>query len=155
MNKKCVMIIYAESPIGLIANTSAVLALTLGDKIEGIIGSSVVDGEGHSQKELQIHLIPIQRNFDLAFLTKTALRQKPDYMIYGEVRDKAAYDMLNGANTGHKVWSTLHARSAEKAVQRLVNMVLEHMSKMGTYAIGKMIVQAVDIIYFQKNILTM
>ncbi|MFB0832522.1 hypothetical protein ACEU2D_23400 [Brevibacillus laterosporus] len=73
----------------MLANTSAVLALTLGDKIEGIIGSSVVDGEGHSQKELQIHLIPIQRNFDLAFLTKTALRQKPDYMIYGEVRDKA------------------------------------------------------------------
>ncbi|WP_068793072.1 DUF2000 family protein [Brevibacillus laterosporus] len=59
MNKKCVMVIYAESPIRLIANTSAVLALTLGDKIEGIIGSSVVDGEGHSQKELQIHLIPI------------------------------------------------------------------------------------------------
>ncbi|MCR8964098.1 ATPase, T2SS/T4P/T4SS family [Brevibacillus halotolerans] len=102
-------------------------------------------------EECKFNSIDEQRNFDLAFLTKTALRQKPDYMIYGEVRDKAAYDMLNGANTGHKVWSTLHARSAEKAVQRLVNMVLEHGSKMGTDAIGKMIVQAVDIIYFQKK----
>jgi len=90
------------------------------------------------------------RNFDFAKLTINALRQKPDYMIYGEVRDKAAYDMLNGGNTGHKVWSTLHARSAKKAVQRLINMVLEHGSKMSTDAIGKWVTESIDLIIFQK-----
>ena len=90
------------------------------------------------------------RNYDLSRLTINALRQKPDYMIYGEVRDKAAYDMLNGANTGHKVLSTLHSRSAAKAVQRLINMVLEHGSKMSTDAIGKWIAESIDIIIFQK-----
>jgi len=58
-------------------------------------------------------------------------------MIYGEVRDKAAYDMLNGANTGHKVWSTLHARSAEKAVQRLVNMVFKEIIELIDFGNGK------------------
>ncbi|WP_374724089.1 CpaF family protein [Calidifontibacillus erzurumensis] len=90
------------------------------------------------------------KNYDLAFLTVNALRQKPDYMIYGEVRDKAAYDMLNGGNTGHRVWSTLHARSAARAVQRLINMVLEHGSKMDTNAIGKWVSESLDIIIFQK-----
>jgi pilus assembly protein CpaF len=71
-------------------------------------------------------------------------------MIYGEVRDKAAYDMLNGANTGHKVLSTLHSRTAPKAVQRLINMVLEHGSKMSTEAIGQWISESIDIIIFQK-----
>lgn len=90
------------------------------------------------------------RNFDLSALTKNALRQKPDYMIYGEVRDSAAYDMLNGAVTGHRVWSSLHSRSAVKAVQRIITMVQEHGSKMSTDAIGKWITQAIDVIYFQK-----
>ena len=90
------------------------------------------------------------RHFDLSRLTTNALRQKPDYMLYGEVRDKAAYDMLNGANTGHIVTSTLHARSAPRAVQRLINMVLEHGSKMSTDAIGKWVAESIDIIIFQK-----
>ena len=34
---KCVMVINEHLPVGLIANTSAVLALTIGDKIKGII----------------------------------------------------------------------------------------------------------------------
>ncbi|WP_240377248.1 CpaF family protein [Bacillus piscicola] len=91
-----------------------------------------------------------EKNFDLSRLTTNALRQKPDYMIYGEVRDKAAYDMLNGANTGHRVWCTLHSRSAARSVQRLKNMVLEHGSKMDADSIGSWIAESIDIIIFQK-----
>src|SRR5690625_82439 len=71
-------------------------------------------------------------------------------MINGEVRDKAAYDMLNGANTGHRVWCTLHARSATRSVQRLKNMVMEHGSKMDSNSIGSWITESIDIIIFQK-----
>jgi pilus assembly protein CpaF len=101
-------------------------------------------------EECKFNTLDPHKNFDLSRLTINALRQKPDYMIYGEVRDKAAYDMLNGANTGHRVLSTLHSRSASKAVQRLINMVLEHGSKMSTDAIGKWISESIDLIIFQK-----
>ncbi|MEA4909827.1 MAG: DUF2000 domain-containing protein [Anaerolineaceae bacterium] len=40
------MIIDEELPIGLIANTAAVLALSIGEKIPGIIGEDVHDQEG-------------------------------------------------------------------------------------------------------------
>jgi hypothetical protein len=42
---KCVMIIDQNLPVGLIANTAAVLALTIGHRIEGIIGEDVRDGD--------------------------------------------------------------------------------------------------------------
>ena len=58
-NNKCVMIINSESPIGLIANTSAVLALTLGHKIEGIIGSATIDADGYSHEGITNTPIPI------------------------------------------------------------------------------------------------
>lgn len=100
-------------------------------------------------EEVSLNRMNEEQNYDLSKLTINALRQKPDYMIYGEVRDKAAYDMLNGANTGHKVWSTLHARSATRAVQRLKNMILEHGSKMDPDSIGSWIAESIDIIIFQ------
>lgn len=59
MEKKCVIVIDSELPVGLIANTSAVLALTLGKKIEGIIGSIVVDGDGHTHEGITTTPIPI------------------------------------------------------------------------------------------------
>ncbi|MFF0828871.1 CpaF family protein [Brevibacillus sp. NPDC003359] len=90
-------------------------------------------------------------NFNLSYLTRNAMRQKPDYMLYGEVRDGAAYDMLNGGITGHKIMGTAHSRSAPDTVQRLINMVQEHGSKMDTNSIGKWITQSLDIVYFQMK----
>ena len=43
---KCVMIIDKSLPVGLIANTAAVLALTIGRRVEGIIGKDVKDRAG-------------------------------------------------------------------------------------------------------------
>ncbi|WP_027416882.1 DUF2000 domain-containing protein [Aneurinibacillus terranovensis] len=59
MEKKYVIVINSELPIGLIANTSAVLALTLGNKLEGIIGSVVVDGDGRAHEGITTIPIPI------------------------------------------------------------------------------------------------
>lgn len=54
---KCVIIIDYSLPIGLIANTAAVLSLTLGKKIDGIIGADIYDSS--SQKHTGITNIPI------------------------------------------------------------------------------------------------
>lgn len=59
MDLKCVMVIDTDLPTGLIANTAAVLALTLGNKIDGIIGPSVTDGSGHSHEGITTTPIPI------------------------------------------------------------------------------------------------
>lgn len=43
---KCVMVIDAELPIGIIANTSAILGVTLGKLLPGQVGDDVVDAAG-------------------------------------------------------------------------------------------------------------
>jgi hypothetical protein len=56
-NMKCVMIIDSELPIGVIANTSAILGVTLGKHIPEQIGDDVVDAT--NKMHLGIIAIPI------------------------------------------------------------------------------------------------
>ena len=54
---KCVMIINSELPIGIVANTSAILGITLGKHIPKQIGADVTDASG--QSHLGIITIPV------------------------------------------------------------------------------------------------
>lgn len=54
---KCVMIINSELPIGIVANTSAILGITLGKYIPEQIGEDVTDASG--QSHLGIITIPV------------------------------------------------------------------------------------------------
>ena len=56
---KCVMVIDEELPLGLIANTAAVLAMSIGDKIKGIIGDDVRDGDGQLHRGITNLPIPL------------------------------------------------------------------------------------------------
>ncbi len=56
---KCVMIINAKLPVGLIANTSAVLALSIGERIQGIIGEDVPDKDGSLHRGITTLPIPL------------------------------------------------------------------------------------------------
>ncbi len=59
-------------------------------------------------------------------LVKASLRHRPDRIIVGEVRDGAAYDLLQALNTGHAgSISTLHASSARHALNRLARLALQ------------------------------
>lgn len=59
-------------------------------------------------------------------LLKAALRHRPDRIIVGEVRGAEAYDLLNALNTGHGgTLSTIHANSAEQALNRFASCVLQ------------------------------
>ena len=59
-------------------------------------------------------------------LLKASLRHRPDRIIVGEVRDGAAYDLLQALNTGHAgSISTLHASSAAHALNRLARLALQ------------------------------
>jgi len=54
---KCVMIIDSTLPLGLIANTSAILGITLGHKLDSIIGEDLIDAS--QTKHFGITSIPI------------------------------------------------------------------------------------------------
>ncbi|PCI53614.1 MAG: type IV-A pilus assembly ATPase PilB [Gammaproteobacteria bacterium] len=58
-----------------------------------------------------------------ASIAKTMLRQDPDVIVLGEMRDKETVDTaVKAAHTGHLVLSTLHANDAAKVIPRLRNL---------------------------------
>ena len=60
---------------------------------------------------------------DFARVLRTALRQDPDIILVGEMRDQETVDIgLRAAMTGHLVFSTLHTVSAVATVSRLREM---------------------------------
>ena len=54
-------------------------------------------------------------------LLRAALRQRPDYIIVGEVRGKEALTLFQAMSTGHAAYSTLHAGDINQLVYRLEN----------------------------------
>ena len=52
-------------------------------------------------------------------LLKAAVRQRPDYIIVGEVRGEEAYTLFQAMATGHLGMCTMHAESAEAVINRL------------------------------------
>ena len=54
-------------------------------------------------------------------LLEAALRQRPEYILVGEVRGAEAFTLFQAMATGHATYSTMHADSAYSAVRRLEN----------------------------------
>lgn len=64
-----------------------------------------------------------KKNYTYATGLKALLRQDPDIIMIGEVRDlESATIAMQAAMTGHLVLSTLHTKSAWETIERLMNM---------------------------------
>jgi type IV pilus assembly protein PilB len=75
-----------------------------------------------------INQFQVQEKIGLTFSValRTLLRQDPDVIMLGEVRDEeTARTAIQAALTGHLVCSTLHTNDAPSAITRLVNMGVE------------------------------
>ena len=75
-----------------------------------------------------INQIPINRRRGLEFANglRAILRQDPDVIMVGEIRDRETADIaIRSALTGHLVFSTLHTNDAPGAVTRLLDMGVE------------------------------
>lgn len=46
-NEKCVMVVDGQLPLGLIANTAAIMGITLGEKMPEVVGADVIDQSGN------------------------------------------------------------------------------------------------------------
>ena len=58
---------------------------------------------------------------DMYELLRAALRQRPEYILVGEVRGKEALTLFQAMSTGHVTYATMHADSVSSAVHRLEN----------------------------------
>ena len=56
---------------------------------------------------------------DMFQLLKNALRQRPEYIIVGEVRGAEAYNLFQAMATGHAAYGTMHADSVDAVIHRL------------------------------------
>jgi len=75
--------------------------------------------------EPSFNQMQVQHNIDLDFATgvKTLLRQDPDIIMVGEIRDRETAEMaVQAALTGHLVLSTLHTNDAPSAIARLAEI---------------------------------
>jgi type IV pilus assembly protein PilB len=75
-----------------------------------------------------INQFQVQERIGLTFskALRTLLRQDPDLIMVGEIRDEeTARTAIQAALTGHLVFSTLHTNDAPSAITRLVNMGVE------------------------------
>ena len=76
----------------------------------------------------KIAQIGVNQKIDLTFATglRHILRQDPDVIMVGEIRDKETAEIaIQAALTGHLVLSTLHTNDAPSAITRLVDMDIE------------------------------
>ena len=88
--------------------------LTIEDPIE-----YQLDGIGQMQVNPKI-------NLSFASGLRSMVRQDPDVILVGEIRDRETADIaIHAALTGHLVFSTLHTNDAASAVTRLTDMEIE------------------------------
>jgi type IV pilus assembly protein PilB len=72
--------------------------------------------------------LPVRENIGLTFASalRSFLRQDPDVIMVGEIRDTATAQIaIQASLTGHLVFSTLHTNDAAGAVTRLIDMDVE------------------------------
>ncbi len=96
--------------------------ITIEDPIEFLIGDkkSLI-----TQRELGTDYL----NYNMAL--KATLRQDPDIIFFGELRDFESMETaLTAANTGHLVFSTLHTNSVADTINRVLGMVSHEKSRL-------------------------
>src|SRR6185312_9115358 len=75
-----------------------------------------------------IHQVHVQPRIGLTFAgaLRAFLRQDPDVVMVGEIRDKETVEIaINASLTGHLVLSTIHTNDAAGAITRMVDMGVE------------------------------
>ncbi len=118
-------IVVVTGPTGSGKTTTLYAALkrlnTIEDKLLTAEDPVEYDVEGIMQ-------IPVNEGIGLTFarILRSFLRQDPDIILVGEIRDKETAEIaIQASLTGHLVFSTLHTNDASGAITRLIDMDVE------------------------------
>ena len=116
-------IVIVSGPTG--SGKSTTLAAALQEKDNGEL--NIVTAEDPIEYDLGGDINQVQINNakgqTFAMLLRTFLRQDPDVILIGETRDpETAESSMDAAETGHLVFTTLHANSSCSSLTRLLDM---------------------------------
>ena len=112
---KCVMLIDGSLPVGVVANTAAILGVTLGTKAPECVGCDVADANGFSHAGIVTLPIPVLKADSQVLKTIRGKLQGPDYtdLVTVDFSDVAqscrTYDQYirNAADTGEQEFTYL------------------------------------------------
>ncbi|MDY6930975.1 MAG: type II/IV secretion system ATPase subunit [Halobacteriota archaeon] len=79
---------------------------------------------------------------DMYELLRAALRQRPEYLLVGEVRGKEALTLFQAMSTGHTTFSTMHADSVDRVIHRLENPPI---------SVPRTMIEALDLVSVQAQ----
>ncbi len=82
-------------------------------------------------------------DINMYHLLRAALRQRPEYVIVGEVRGKETMTMFQAMATGHTTYSTMHADSVKSIVYRLENPPI---------SIPRVLIQALNLVAIHNQL---
>ena len=115
-------IVIAAGPTGSGKTTTLYSALALRDTT----AEKVITVEDPVEYHLHgVTQIPVNRKAGMTFASalRSVLRQDPDVMMVGEMRDPETAEVaVQAAMTGHLVFSTLHTNDAPSAITRLLDL---------------------------------
>jgi type II secretory ATPase GspE/PulE/Tfp pilus assembly ATPase PilB-like protein len=127
--KKCIQkpegIVIITGPTGSGKTTTLYTVLSMINNIEKNIMTLENPVEYRIPLIRQTNIQP-EIGFDFADGIKTLMRQDPDIILVGEVRDKeTAVAAVQAAMTGHQVFTSLHTNDAFSAIPRLMQIGVE------------------------------
>jgi type IV pilus assembly protein PilB len=103
--------------------------------------STIEDPIEYQMKRINQTQVKPEIGFTFSVGLRTLVRQDPDVIMVGEIRDNETASLaVNAALTGHLVLSTLHTNSAAGAIPRLMDMKIEPF----------LLVSTIDIIIAQR-----
>lgn len=104
-NEKCVMVLDEHLPLGLIANTAAILGITLGKKMPEVVGADVADQSGNAHLGIIEFPVPILKGTPENL---KALREKLYAPEFEEVTVVDFSDLAQSCKTYDEFISKMH-----------------------------------------------
>lgn len=92
-NKKCVIIIDETLPLGIVANTAAILGISMGIKVPEVVGSAAADKEGNQHAGIIQFPVPILKG------NVEVLRQLRNQLFSAEYADLTVVDFTDLAQS--------------------------------------------------------
>ena len=117
--------VLVTGPTGSGKTTTLYTALTAINSVERNI-ITVEDPIEYMLEEINQTQVNVKAGVTFATYLRSVLRQDPDVLMVGEIRDlETAEIAVRAATTGHLVLSTLHTNDAPGALTRLIDMGIE------------------------------
>ena len=147
---RCNLVVSGGTGTGKTTTLNCLLDLIAGTSERLVIIEDAVElrYQGHAVRlEARPPNAEGQGKITIRELLRNALRMRPDRIVVGEVRDGAAWDMLQAMNTGHPgSLTTVHANSPYDCLTRIVDMILMDRDPPPFEALARHVGRAIDLV---------